>query len=208
MPTKPRPIHSLHKRLRETPDESEPSYSYEETSFMAEREDAVEDEFHRRFAAGTSRGSGGSGTGPSPATGRSSFWRTEASPQYQARGTTAMSGSGGSRENLASAGLKSSGSSGDKLSSKRGGLRASGGSSDSLNNKSGKSRSRGGMMGRLMGGGRKNKNATFAVNGPKRERNTSGGLLGAALQLHSQGSRNSSRGSARNQSVASDQVRA
>ena len=63
-------------------------------------------------------------------------------------------------------------------------------------------------MGRLMGSGRKNKNATFAVNGPKRERNTSGGLLGAALQLHSQGSRNSSRGSGRNQSVASEQVRA
>jgi hypothetical protein len=64
-------------------------------------------------------------------------------------------------------------------------------------------------MGRLMGSGRK-KNATFdnTENGPKRERKTSGGLLGAALQLHSQGSRNSSRGSdQRNQSVASEQVR-
>ncbi|KAL3919438.1 MAG: hypothetical protein SGILL_003752 [Bacillariaceae sp.] len=199
MPTKPRPIHSLHKRLRDAPDESEPSYSYEETSFLAEREDAAEDEFHRRFAAGTSRGSGGSNGASAPATGRSSFWRTEASPQFQARGTTSTPSN-----TVATVGLKTSGSSGDRLNSKRGSLRNSGGSSGSLSS-TGKSRSRGGMMGRLMGSGRKNKNATFAADGQKRERKTSGGLLGAALQLHSQGSRNSSRGSGRNQSAASEQ---
>lgn len=73
--SKPRPIHSsatatsaVSRDLRETPDEAEPSYSYEDSAFMGGLEDDVEDEFHRRLAI-TSR---------QPAVvGGSSFWRTD-----------------------------------------------------------------------------------------------------------------------------------
>jgi hypothetical protein len=47
--SKPRPIHQLHRELRSTPDEAEPSYSYEQESFMAQREDEHEDAFHRNY---------------------------------------------------------------------------------------------------------------------------------------------------------------
>ncbi|KAL3924001.1 MAG: hypothetical protein SGILL_001313 [Bacillariaceae sp.] len=220
MPTKPRPIHTLHKRLRETPDESEPSYSYEETSFLAEREDDVEDEFHRRFLASTSRNNGGGGGGgvrnnnsnntaengstPSaPSAGRSSFWRTESTPQWQARGTTTGSNSTGN-------------SAGNNIAARS----ASGGSSESNNSNKNKNninnskkakdtKRKGGMMGRLIGsrgksgGGNSGSGSSMFSrdNIPKRERKTSGGLLGAALQLHSQGS-------ARNAGVESEQSKA
>jgi hypothetical protein len=71
--SRPRPIHHLHREIRSTPDEAEPSFSYEQESFLAAREEDVEDEFHRRLAQqGTSRressGSQGAGGG--------SFWRS------------------------------------------------------------------------------------------------------------------------------------
>lgn len=53
-----RPIHPPPlKPLNKTPDETEPSYSYEERSFLAyDREDNVVDEFHRQFAAASCSG--------------------------------------------------------------------------------------------------------------------------------------------------------
>lgn len=211
MPTQPRPIHSSHNQIRDTPDETEPSYSYEETSFLAQKEDDVEDEFHRRFLASTnhhpynSRLSGGSanslpGGGNSggvngtaanstrgssgsmdvnPAAGRSSFWRTEATPQWQARGTS-----------------NTSGGNGDKRGGSKGAAVASMQPATNNTKPSQKSRKVGGVMGRLIGGGR-NTSSGAPAGGfpkkdslPKRERKTSGGLLGAAMQLHSQGNKN------------------
>ena len=58
--TRGRPIHFPPRQqpLNETPDETEPSYSYEEQSFLAyDREEDAVDEFHRQFAA--SSGAGG-----------------------------------------------------------------------------------------------------------------------------------------------------
>ncbi len=66
--SKPRPVHTLSRDLRETPDEAEPSFSYEDTAFMGGLEDDVEDEFHRRLAS--------TGKQP-PVVGGSSFWRTD-----------------------------------------------------------------------------------------------------------------------------------
>lgn len=61
--TRPRPIHLPGREIRSVPDDNEPSYSYEEKSFLAAgKEQDVEDEFHRRLHG--SRHSGGS------------FWRT------------------------------------------------------------------------------------------------------------------------------------
>ena len=61
--TRPRPIQQPGREIRSMPDDNEPSYSYEEKSFLAAgKEQDVEDEFHRRLHG--SRHSGGS------------FWRT------------------------------------------------------------------------------------------------------------------------------------
>jgi len=65
--SKPRPIH---REIRSIPDDAEPSFSYEQESFMAAREDDVEDEFHRRLAGNRRESSGSHGGGGS------SFWRT------------------------------------------------------------------------------------------------------------------------------------
>lgn len=49
--SKPRPIHRIHREIRSTPDEAEPSFSYEreqETYLQNQKEADVEDEFHRR----------------------------------------------------------------------------------------------------------------------------------------------------------------
>ena len=54
MTSRPRPIHQPPREIRSTPDETEPSYSYEQKSFLPKSEDEVEDEFHRRL---NSRGS-------------------------------------------------------------------------------------------------------------------------------------------------------
>lgn len=78
--SRPRPIHNNlhHREIRSTPDEAEPSFSYEQESFMAsasnhEGADDVEDEFHRRLAqqqSGHRRVSSGSHSVGS------SFWRS------------------------------------------------------------------------------------------------------------------------------------
>jgi hypothetical protein len=62
--SKPRPIHHIDRELCSQPDDAEPSFSYEQESFLvgAKGED-VEDEFHRRLQS-SRRDSGGS------------FWRT------------------------------------------------------------------------------------------------------------------------------------
>lgn len=47
--SKPRPIHTIHRDLQDTPDDAEPSFSYERQSFLATQEEDMEDEFHRRL---------------------------------------------------------------------------------------------------------------------------------------------------------------
>jgi Leucine-rich repeat (LRR) protein len=84
--SRPRPIsnHLQHREIRSTPDEAEPSFSYEQESFLAqdrahEGADDVEDEFHRRLAqqqSGQRRESSGSHSG-----GGSSFWRSSTDAQ-------------------------------------------------------------------------------------------------------------------------------
>lgn len=66
--SRPRPFPALSRDLRETPDEAEPSYSYEDTAFMGGVEDDEEDEFHRRLASTSKQ---------PPVVGGSSFWRTD-----------------------------------------------------------------------------------------------------------------------------------
>ena len=93
--TRPRPIHSIHREIQDTPDEAEPSFSYERRSFLASQEEDMEDEFHRRLANHTpsrhsqpntpsqmGRGGGGSSSssGGGGGKGIESFWRS--------RGTT------------------------------------------------------------------------------------------------------------------------
>ena len=71
MASRPRPIH-FPRALRSTPDEAEPSFSYEQESFLGGKEDLVEDEFHRRLAGSRRETSGAGGPGSSG----NSFWRT------------------------------------------------------------------------------------------------------------------------------------
>ena len=91
--SKPRPIHSAHRDIRSSPDEAEPSYSYEqELTLGRDQVDDVEDEFHRRLAGNSSsnnrRDSHGSsnsvigGTSSGLMAGAGSFWRTDA-PGWQ-----------------------------------------------------------------------------------------------------------------------------
>ena len=92
-----KPIHQV-RDLRSTPDEAEPSYSYEQEYFLAQKEDAVEEAFlqkhptNRRdstgsqnsasnlYREGSSRDNGKSSKGSNSATaaGGGSFWRMEA----------------------------------------------------------------------------------------------------------------------------------
>ena len=85
--SKPRPIHRPHRELRSTPDDAEPSYSYEQESFLGGREIDVEDEFHRRLAAGSRRESAGSHGAASG----NSFWRTSDSTISQTPNFSSMS---------------------------------------------------------------------------------------------------------------------
>jgi len=121
----PRPIHNLNRDLRQSPDDAEPSFSYEDSAFLLRGEEHVEAEFHRRLQRPRG-GGGGSGEG-----GSGSFWRTSEAPVPQWPGVAA----GGS----APIGI-------EKITTVK-------------------------------------------------ERKTSGGLLGAALQLHSQSDATSDRDS-------------
>jgi hypothetical protein len=85
MSNNPRPIHTIHRDLRETPDEAEPSFSYEQESFLGREEDDVEDEFHRRLAS-NSRAREGSGGISSGSGAGGSFWRTDATPNWGQQG--------------------------------------------------------------------------------------------------------------------------
>ena len=73
-----RPIHTLSRGLRNTPDEAEPSYSYEDQAFLNSLEDDVEDEFHRRLAGNARRDGSAHGAGNTSG-GTGSFWRTDLS---------------------------------------------------------------------------------------------------------------------------------
>jgi hypothetical protein len=99
---KPRPIHTLSRDLRDVPDEAEPSYSYEDSAFLARSEDDVEDEFHRRLGLSAISNNNSSShnnnnstsgnnnnnnnskhhrrDGSGSSTG--SFWRTDVSPSF------------------------------------------------------------------------------------------------------------------------------
>ena len=73
--SRPRPIHIPPRHpLNETPDETEPSYSYEEKNFYLpyDNKEEVADEFHKRFAASSSGYHGGR-TGRGGSLGSSSF---------------------------------------------------------------------------------------------------------------------------------------
>lgn len=96
-----RPIHQLSREIRSTPDESEPSYSYEQESFLAQKEDVVADQYHQKhMSRRDSTGSHGSNNnlyGKEPSNGKckpssasaaaaatnGSFWRMEALQQQQ-----------------------------------------------------------------------------------------------------------------------------
>lgn len=244
--SKPRPIHTLHKSLRERPDESEPSYSYEETSFLAQREDDVEDEFHRRVAAASgggggrlglgSRGGGGSGSGPgiaqtppqppggtvtgSTGGGGGSFWRTDASLQWRPtsggmlRGvsTGSSGGGGGGGGKTVNSNSNSNSNNNKKATNSPGekswsapdvtlpqpesvrrpnsllGARNVGGGGGGGGGKKGYGTKIDAAAAKVDDGNRsKTRDFQHLTMPPQRERKTSGGLLGAALQLHSMG---------------------
>ena len=65
MTSHPRPIHQPPREIRNAPDETEPSFSYEQESFLPKSEDEVEDEFHRRLTGTNFWRGGGGGEGPS-----------------------------------------------------------------------------------------------------------------------------------------------
>jgi hypothetical protein len=211
--SKPRPIHTLHKPLRESPDESEPSFSDEEKSYRAQKEEDAADEFHRRFAGtgAMNRGEDGATT-PSSGTGGggsggSSFWRTDATPNWRPTGGVARSTSAGSSQGGSYPSTNSS--------NNKGGKRDGGGKSSSASKVVSQpaglwTPSMGKSVGRAAAaGGQKDfltkVNGVAADNGskkhdfhqmmqPRRERKTSGGLLGAALQLHTHAQGNNSGG--------------
>lgn len=67
MTSKPRPIHQPPREIRSTPDDTEPSYSYEQESFLPKSEDEIEDQFFRRLNSRENfwRSSDGGSVGPS-----------------------------------------------------------------------------------------------------------------------------------------------
>lgn len=97
MSSKPRPI-AFPRDLRSTPDEAEPSYSYEE-SLLGAAELDVEDEFHRRLAGHRQSSSHGS------------FWRSTSDasqangPSFSSVHINAISGSAVTSSKRKSSGL-------------------------------------------------------------------------------------------------------
>eukprot|EP00546_Thalassionema_frauenfeldii_P001231 CAMPEP_0178932680 /NCGR_PEP_ID=MMETSP0786-20121207/22772_1 /TAXON_ID=186022 /ORGANISM="Thalassionema frauenfeldii, Strain CCMP 1798" /LENGTH=1673 /DNA_ID=CAMNT_0020610039 /DNA_START=172 /DNA_END=5190 /DNA_ORIENTATION=- len=65
--SQPRPIHQPPREIQSQPHEAEPSFSYERDSFLLDKGDKEEDEFHRRSQLSTRRETGGS------------FWRRSGS---------------------------------------------------------------------------------------------------------------------------------
>ncbi|GKY97822.1 hypothetical protein MPSEU_000740300 [Mayamaea pseudoterrestris] len=93
----PRPIHNLHREIRSTPDEAEPTYSFERESFLlASPELEKEDEFHRRLQHATHKTTGGGGGGNVNAantainSGGGSFWRSSSAESSQPLFTSAV----------------------------------------------------------------------------------------------------------------------
>lgn len=66
MTSKPRPIHQPHREIRSTPDDTEPSFSYEQESFLPKSEEEIEDAFLAQLNSRSSfwRSSGSEGVGP------------------------------------------------------------------------------------------------------------------------------------------------
>ncbi len=94
--SRPRPIHMPPHPLNETPDETEPSYSYEEKSSYLpyddyDDKDEVADAFHRRFAASSSSGYHGRKTGRGSSLGSSSFTSPANDNQNPAAGSSSSS---------------------------------------------------------------------------------------------------------------------
>lgn len=65
--SQPRPIHQPPREIQSQPHEAEPSLSYERDSFLLDKGDKEEDEFHRRSQLSTRRETGGN------------FWRRSGS---------------------------------------------------------------------------------------------------------------------------------
>lgn len=70
-----RPIHNLHREIRSTPDEAEPTFSFERESFLASPELEKEDEFLRRLQSNHKHTASGGGGG--------SFWRSSSAESSQ-----------------------------------------------------------------------------------------------------------------------------
>ena len=117
-----RPIHIPPRQMNTTPDETEPSYSYEDSNFYFPKEEEVADAFHKRFAASSSSGYSGGRTkslgssgfsnsndsnAPSLLTsslnnaqdgsGQSNFWRTTSRKPSDGRQSSSESGGKDSR---------------------------------------------------------------------------------------------------------------
>lgn len=65
MTSQARPIHQPPREIRHTPAETEPSYSFEQESFLPKSEEDVEDEIHRRLTGTNKNFRRGGGEGPS-----------------------------------------------------------------------------------------------------------------------------------------------
>jgi len=88
MESRPRPIHQPPRELRSTPAETEPSYSYEQESFLPKSEDELEDEFYRRLNSSSSQKG-------------NAFWRTSSDgvgPSFSSMNMKQRSNSGEGEE--------------------------------------------------------------------------------------------------------------
>lgn len=79
--SKPRPIH-VTRPLRSAPDEAEPSFSFEEESFLSNRAVDYEDDFHRRLTSSGAR---------REESGNNSFWRASSSGATSASASPSFS---------------------------------------------------------------------------------------------------------------------
>lgn len=86
--SKPRPIHTLHRDLRQSPDEEEPSFSYEEHIFDGYEDD--EDKFHRRLQSTSHRRDSNEQRGSGST---ASFWRTSLNNSETSAATAAAANS-------------------------------------------------------------------------------------------------------------------
>ena len=163
--SKPKPIHTTHRPLRETPDEAEPSFSYEQESFLAQSVDDLEDEFDRRLHISNRRASGGNGNNNNHSSSSSNLQQIQ---QQQSLSSSLGGGGPGSFWRTI-----------DGAPSPDAGVVSNG--SSVLSSSAPVSKGGGGLQMKAMP-------PPIPAPSSHSERQKSGGLLGAALQLHSQSS--------------------